>query len=176
MSDEQIALALEVLDRSASKIDRASLEDDLYQALEEDLPPEVHKTIVDVLALFGRARNVASGKGAKRNKGEKILRLLNLTNAKSRHVEYRDRMLCKVIASEIRSQDSQRLTSVLRDDMANLIATDPSEISRIWRAGRKLALAEVARPMSEKMRNRMVLDEKIALAELSKRLGNIRGN
>jgi hypothetical protein len=176
VSDEQLAFALEVLDRSASRIDKASLEDDLYQALEEDLPPQAHRAIVDVLALLSQARDVASGKGTKREKGEEVLHLLNLTNAKSRHVEYRDRMVCRVIAGEMRSKNSHSLTSVLRDGMANLIATDPSEIGKIWKAGRELALAEVARPMSDKTRDKMVQDEKLALAELSRRLGNRRGN
>ena len=172
MNDDRIALALEVLHRGTSGIDAVALEGELYRALEEDLPLDVRRAIVDVLALLSQARSVASGKGTKRDKGEKILRLLNLTNAKPRHVEYRDRMLCKVIASEMRSQNSQRLTSVLRDNMANLIATDPAEISRIWRAGRTSALAEVTRPLEKKM----VRDEKIVLAELSNRLGKARGN
>ena len=172
MSDERIALMLEVLRRSRKPINSATLEDDLYQALEEDLPSQAHRAIVDVLALLHQARRVASRKGAKRKKGEEILHLLNLTNEKPRHVEGRDRMLCAVIASEMRSQNSQRLTSVLRDEMANLIATDPSEISKIWRAGRVKALAQV----TQKLPEMMVKETKIVLAELSGELGKTRGN
>ena len=172
MSDERIALMLDVLERSDERINSAKLEDDLYQALEGDLPPQAHRAIVDVLALLHQARRVASQKGAKRKKGEEILHLFNLTNAKPRQVEGRNRMLCVVIASEMRSQNSQRLTSVLRDEMANLIATDPSEISKIWRAGRAKALARVTQPLPEMM----VKDTKIVLAELSEELGKTRGN
>ena len=172
MSDEQIALALEVLRRSGSSLNRATVEDDLYQALEDDLPPNARRAIVDVLALLNQTRQVAARKGTKREKGEEVLHLLNITNAKSRHVEYRDRMVCKVIVSEMLSQNSQRLTSVLRDEMANLIATDPSEISKIWRAGRELALAQV----TQKLPKKMVQDAKIVLAELSEELGKTRGN
>lgn len=81
-------------------------------------------------------------------------------------------MLCIVIASEMRRRDNQKLTSVLRDEMANLIATDPSEISKIWRAGRVKALAQVTQPLPEMM----VKDTKIVLAELSEELGKTRGN
>ena len=172
MSDERIALMLEVLSRSDKPINSATLEDDLYLALEGDLPPQAHRAIVDALALLHQARRVASQKGAKRKKGEEILHLLNLTNAKPRHVEGRNHMLCTVIASEMRRRDNQKLTSSLRDEMANLIATDPSEISKIWRAGRVKALAQV----TQKLPEMMVKDTKIVLAELSGELGKTRGN
>ena len=172
MSDERIALMLEVLSRSDRSVNRATLEDDLYQALEDDLPPDARRTIVDALALFSQAKRVASRKGTKRKKGEEVLHLLNLTNAKSSQVEGRDGMLCAVIASEMRRRDNQRLTSSLRDELANLIATDASEISKIWRAGREKALAQVTQPLPETM----VQDVKVALAELSGELGKTRGN
>ena len=172
MSDESIVFALEVLDRSTSLVSRATLQNDLHRALEEELPSEAHGAIVDALALFKQAEKIASGRGTKRNKGEELLHLLNLTNAKSRYVEYRDRLLCKIIASEMRLQDMAKFSSVLRDEMANIIATDPAEISKIWRAGRASALARVTHAPPKKM----VADEKIALAELSQKLGNSRGN
>ena len=56
--------------------------------------------------------------------------------------------------------------------MANLIATDPSEISKIWRAGRVKALAQV----TQKLPEMMVKETKIVLAELSGELGKTRGN
>ena len=173
MSDDSIAIALEVLDRSNRVIKRATLERDLYEALEGDLPPKAHRAIVDALALLQQTESVASGKGTKRNKGENLLHLLNLTNAKSRYVTYRDRLLCKIIANEMRLQGMAKLSSVLRDEMANIVATDPSEISKIWRAGRTSALARVTQALPKK---KMVKDEKIALAELSKKLGNTGGN
>ena len=172
MSDERIALMLDVLKRSDRSVNRAALEDDLYQALEDVLSPNARRAIVDALALFSQAERVASRKGTKRKKGEEVLHLLNLTNAKSRHVEGRDGMLCTVIASEMHRRDNQKLTSSLRDEMANLIATDPSEISKIWRAGRVKALARVTQPLPEMM----VKDTKIVLAELSEELGKTRGN
>ena len=172
MSEERIALMLDVLERSDAPINSATLEDDLYLALEGDLPPQAHRAIVDVLALLSQARRVASSKGTKRKKGEEVLHLLNLTNAKPQRVEGRNRMLCIVIASEMRRRDNQKLTSVLRDEMANLIATDPSEISKIWRAGRVKALAQV----TQKLPEMMVKDTKIVLAELSEELGKTRGN
>ncbi|MDG2460424.1 MAG: hypothetical protein P8M73_06050 [Luminiphilus sp.] len=172
MSDERIALMLDVLGRSDSPIDRATLEDDLYQALKDDLPPNAHRAIVDVLALFQQAESIASRKGTKRGKGAEVLNLLNFTNAKWRHVKARNEILCRVIASEMHRRDNQKLTSALRDEMANLVATDPSEISKIWRAGRKSTLAIVGKELPKKL----VEDEKTALAKLSEKLGNTRGN
>ncbi len=172
MSDESIVFALELFNRSTSLVSRATLQNDLHRALEEDLPPKAHRAIVDALALFQQGEKIASGTGTKRNKCEEVLHLLNLTNAKSRYIEYRDRLLCKIIASEMQLQDMAKLSSVLRDEMANIIATDPSEISKIWRAGRTSALARVTHAPPKKM----VADEKIALAEPSKKLGNTRGN
>ena len=172
MSDESIGLLLEVLDRSAFVVNTATLEGDLYQALEEGLPAKARQAIIDALALFQQAERIASSKGTKRNKGAEVLHLLNLTNAKSRHVEARNRILCRVLASEMQRRDKQKLTSALRDEMANLLATDPSEISKIWRAGRKSSLAIV----TEELPEMMVEDEKNALAKLSEKLGNTRGN
>ena len=172
MSDERIALMLEVLSRSDRSVNRAALEDDLYQALEDDLSPNTRRAIVDALALFSQAKRIASRKGTKRKKGEEVVHLLNLTNAKSRHLEGRDGMLCTVIANEMRRRDNQKLTSSLRDEMANLIATDPSEVSRIWRAGRVIALAQVTQPLPKMM----VQDVKVAVAKLSGELGKTTGN
>ena len=172
MSDERIALMLEVLNRSDRSVNRAALEDDLYQALKDGLSPNTRQAIVDALALFSQAKRLASRKGTKRKKGEEVLHLLNLTNAKSRHLEGRDGMLRTVIASEMRRRDNQKLTSSLRDEMANLIATDPTEISKTWRAGKAKALAHVTQPLPEMM----VQDIKIALGKLSGELGKTRGN
>lgn len=172
MSDERIALMLEVLSRSDRSVNRAALEDDLYQALEDDLSPNTRRAIVDALALFSQAKRIASRKGTKRKKGEEVLHLLNLTNAKSRYLEGRDGMLCTVIASEMRRRDNLKLTSSLRDEMANLIATDPTEISKIWRAGKAKALAQVTQSLPKKM----VQDVKSVLAELSGELGKTKGN
>ena len=172
MSNERIGLMLDVLARSNSTIDRATLEDDLYQALEGDLPPNAYRAIVDALALFMQAESIASRKGTKRSKGTEVLHLLSLTNAKWRHVEARNEILCRVIASEMHRRDNQKLTSALRDEMANLVATDPSEISKIWKAGRKSTLSTV----KEELPKKMVEDEKTALAKLSEKLGKTRGN
>ena len=54
MSNERIGLMLDVLARSNSTIDRATLEDDLYQALEGDLPPNAYRAIVDAYILAHR--------------------------------------------------------------------------------------------------------------------------
>ena len=51
MSDESIGLLLEVLDRSAFVVNTATLEGDLYQALEEGLPANGRQAIIDALAL-----------------------------------------------------------------------------------------------------------------------------
>ena len=51
MSDERIALMLDVLNRSDRSVNRAALEDDLYQALKDDLSPNTRRAIVDALAL-----------------------------------------------------------------------------------------------------------------------------
>ncbi len=141
MSTHDFEGAIEVISRSEAKvIKRPELERRLYEILANlENGSDEYEGIADTLALLLQMKRLAGQKGKSTEKGSEVLKLLDLSTAKQSLREFRDQLVCVLIANE--SVHNDRDLNVIKDQLTHLTETDISEVNRTWQRGRDVALS-----------------------------------
>ena len=171
MSISRLDIALEVQERVGSHSTCAEIETCLYEALAgSSFYGEAREAVIDVLALLLRLKQTAADKGTKRDRGIRVLDLLNLTNAKFDLKKHRDSLVYVVYLNE--TETKQRAAAAVRDELSHLMGTHPSEVSKILKECRD----DDVRSSNQSLPSTMSKDLKQVISELSEKIGNRSGD